>query len=65
MQALLTDKEGFAAYRVPAVVFQTMEEAQHTLPVYSRATASRRSTVSPHPLLAICVLPSTATAIAR
>lgn len=31
MQALLTDKEGFAAYRVPAVVFQTMEgSAAHT-----------------------------------
>ncbi|MDD2513205.1 MAG: RIP metalloprotease RseP [Proteiniphilum sp.] len=25
MQTLLTDKEGFAAYRVPAVVFRTME----------------------------------------
>ena len=25
MQTLLTDKEGFAAYRVPAVVYQTME----------------------------------------
>ena len=31
MQKLLTDKEGFAAYRVPAVVFQTMEgSAAHT-----------------------------------